>query len=84
MYIAGDLGYWSNRIYSPRDMKTDEESLRHRQLRAIVERVFGFVKCWAIASGRCRLSPEYQQLCLMIVYQLVARMLKDNPLIKER
>mmetsp|Transcript_1672 Transcript_1672/g.2186 ORF Transcript_1672/g.2186 Transcript_1672/m.2186 type:complete len:296 (+) Transcript_1672:319-1206(+) len=83
MYLAGDKGYWSGRIYSPRDMEDDATNLRHRQLRAIVERVFGYVKCWAFAGGRCRLSPEMQLLGLMIIYQLVAQLVMQFPLIQE-
>jgi hypothetical protein len=79
--LLGDLAYHHSNVKTPRDMKTDGESYRHRQLRAIVERVFGYVKCWAFASGRCRLVPELQEIGLMIIYQLVALITDEFPLI---
>lgn len=80
--LLGDLGYHSARVISPRDTETDKESLLHRKLRAIVERLIGYSKCWDIASGRCVLAPELQEVCL-IVYQLVAAIVEEFPLVQD-
>jgi len=78
--LLGDNGYHSAYILTPREMPNEEQSLFHRRTRAIVERVIGFAKCWAFASGRCRLSPELQRIGLMIIYELVASIIRQFPL----
>ncbi len=62
-------------------MKNNQESLFHQQLRTIVERVFGYIKCWAFVAKRCQLAPELQEICLMVIYQLVNQITAELPLL---
>lgn len=64
IYLLGDLGYSTKRVITPQHTKSSEQSVHHRQLRAIVERVFGFVKNWDVAGERCRLTPENKNFVL--------------------
>jgi hypothetical protein len=63
-------------------MPDEMRNATHNRLRAIVERVFGFSKNWATLSKRFQLSPELQKCCVLTIYQLVAEITNEFPLIR--
>lgn len=80
--LCSDKGYVSqDKLITPRHMEDESQNSIHKRVRSIVERVFGFVKMWKIASTRFRMSPEYQRICLMIVYNIVQQISKEFPLL---
>lgn len=51
-----------------------------KNLRSIVERVIEQGKTFDVASGVFKLSPELQELCLLIIYQFVQAHFEEFPL----
>lgn len=49
-------------------------------MRAVVETVIGNVKTWEVAKYTFRGYPEKQSMALLVIYQLTAKKLVDNPL----
>jgi len=83
VHLLADRGYISQtNLVSPREMPDEDRNATHKRLRAIVERVFGFAKNWRALSERFPLSPEMQRICLFSVYQIVAKILNDFPLMQ--
>ena len=74
----GDGGYQHGFIIAPKDVPASRTST-HKFLRGVVEIVFAFVHTFAAATVRFRESVGFQVLCLLVVYELVARRLEDSP-----
>jgi len=77
--ILGDRGY-NYPIITPKDSKGREYNLEQQKKRSIVEIVFSFVKFFQSTSGVFKQSVEIQELCILIVYQLVAQKILENPI----
>ena len=58
-------------LVTPDDSQDYLWSNTQKNLRSIVERVNAMVKCWRVAGGVFKQAPEYQELALLIVYQVV-------------
>ena len=75
-----DRGYTHHRLVTPTTLETQGWNNQQKGLRSLVEVIFGFVRNWAFASDKARLSPELQAIMLMVAYQLTEMMLQDYPL----
>ncbi len=79
--LLGDKGYISQLcITAPKEL---DKPLRQRQkqLRVVVERVFSSVKNWRFASDHVRINPSYQRIALLVIYNLVAEIMKEFPIV---
>ena len=68
----------------PDDEKGHSWNQKQKSLRSIVECVIGYVHSWGVATERYKGSTEMQEVCLLIVYELANRQLKQNPLGERR
>lgn len=82
--LLADRGYWcDNWLITPRDtIDSAEQNLVHKKFRSIVERIFGLVKIWRVASEHFKSSPEFQVMCLSIIYSLVRMHTDQFPLVR--
>jgi hypothetical protein len=79
--VLGDRGYRHVRVITPDTLLHDKDwNDTQKGFRSVVESVAGYAKCWGFANARCRISPELQEIGLLIIYHFVARLLRDFPL----
>lgn len=78
--LLSDLGF--NHSYLIRPEKCEEGEWRKEQcaLRSVVEVVCGLAQLFAVCSSKFRGTPEFQQVCLMCVWELVNWNLRLFPL----
>jgi len=58
--------------------KGSKWNMNQESLHSIAESVIGVIQCWGIANSKFRGSPELQEMCLLIVYELANRQLKNG------
>lgn len=78
--LLSDLGFTHSYLIRPE--KTSDEIWRKEQsaLRSVVEVVCGLSHLYAVCSTKFRGTPEFQQVCLMCVWELVNWNLRLFPL----
>lgn len=77
---VADRGYAHPNLVTPSPAEDDYWNNTQKGLRSVVETVIGFVKCFSFAAQTCRISPELQEMGLMICYHLTARYLREFPI----
>jgi len=77
---VADNGYHFYRLEVPNSSKPEEYNNLLKGYRSVVETVIGLAKVYATAGGIFRLSPELQELVLLVVYQFTGKFLMDYPL----
>ncbi len=78
-----DRGYMGDKwLLTSKDMTSQQKNDVHKEFRSTVEKIIRLVKMWKIAGRRCRLSPGYQKVTLLIVYGLVASIVKELEILK--
>ena len=78
--VLGDGGYHHYLMVVPDDTRSTTWNNRQKALRSCVEVVIGAAKCWEFAAGKVRVSLELHSMGLMIIYNLVAKMMREYPL----
>jgi hypothetical protein len=81
--LFADGIYRHSNLITPRAPTNDVEQLtlqKQYTYRSCVETVFSQVKTWLITKFPFRQSIFFQEIVLMVVYELVAICLKENPL----
>ena len=82
--FLADMGYRSCKLVRP-DKYTDEGwSKEQCSLRSVVEVVCGLAQQWAICGEKCKEAPEFQEVCLMVCWEIVNFYLKQFPLGNDR
>ena len=78
--LLSDFGYSHSSLIRPE--KDAEEKWRKEQqaLRSVVETVCGMPLLWGVSGGRFTESPELQEVCLMITWEIVNLYLQKYPL----
>jgi len=83
-FLFADRGYHHPNLITPTSNDSTDNILwnnRHYGIRSAVETVFKRVKDFQIAgSTPFRQSVAFQRIVLMVIYQLVAKKLKETPL----
>eukprot|EP01117_Protostelium_nocturnum_P000314 TRINITY_DN1037_c0_g1_i3.p1 TRINITY_DN1037_c0_g1~~TRINITY_DN1037_c0_g1_i3.p1 ORF type:complete len:242 (-),score=4.79 TRINITY_DN1037_c0_g1_i3:11-736(-) len=81
MILLGDGGYRGNtNIITPDDDKDLRWNYEQMANRAVVEVINSLVKNWKSAELKFSMSPEMQEMTLMVCYNLVAKHLHMFPL----
>jgi len=78
--LLADRGYSHITLVIPDDLNGKEWNNAQKGLRSIAEVVIGLAKNWAVAGGKFRQGPEFHELCLMVVYNLLQQNLSTYPL----
>lgn len=78
--ILADGGYQADLFMTPDKDKGKSWNDQQKGLRSVVETVFALIHFWGAATKKFHGSPELQECCLIIIYNLVSSYLKDYPL----
>lgn len=72
--VVTDSGYKHFLCVSPDPEKGEEWNHKHKKLRYILEKLIGFSKMYAVASGRFRMeSILFQQLEILTIWEMIQR-----------
>jgi hypothetical protein len=81
--LFADQGYSHPNLITPIKANNDAEQIllfRQYTYRSAVETVFSQAKNWLIAKYPFKQSIFFQEMVLMVIYQMIAKYMKDNPL----
>lgn len=79
--LLADRGYSGCVFVKPDEVnKPCTWNNKQKALRSVVEVVFAYAKNWEVANQTFKQSPEFQAMCLIVVYQLAQLQIKQFPL----
>lgn len=78
--FLADLGYRHCFLIGPKNKSDPTWRVEQSALRSVVEVVCGLSQCYAVCSGKFRGSVEFQEVCLMCVWEMVNINLRQFPL----
>lgn len=78
--FLADRGYSHPNLVTPDERRSKEWNNTQKGLRSVVETVQGLAQNWGVARERFVMSPELQEVALMIVYYFLQMRLQEYPL----
>lgn len=79
--LLGDGAYHDPRVLLPTDQPdVPHWAKQHSGFRSVVEQNFALIHFWKASSGVFRQDPEFQEMCIAVIYKLVAFKYRDQPL----